>query len=189
MVIHDSVFQGGIFFFQLMDHYVASMAVIFLAFFEVVAISWFFGVGRLTRAINQMSGRKVSLYFRSCWLFFIPILLFVSILLRPLSLKLSVLYRLLSFQSIFVFAIVNYKHPTYHNGQYEYPGWAHGLGWSIVSLALMCIPCYGMITLARSEGDTLSEVNDPSFAFSSSLTLFLTPSPLQAPILDLKHIF
>lgn len=66
------------YFFQLIDHYAASVTVVFLAFFEIVAISWFFGIGRVSKAIKQMTGRNPSLYFRSCWGFFVPLLLIVS---------------------------------------------------------------------------------------------------------------
>lgn len=63
--------------FQLIDHYVAGLALIAVAFFETVAIGWFCGVERLSKAVKQMTGRKPSLYFRSCWGFLIPVLLFV----------------------------------------------------------------------------------------------------------------
>lgn len=35
--------QGGIYVFQLMDHYTAVVSLVFLAFFEVVAVCWIFG--------------------------------------------------------------------------------------------------------------------------------------------------
>lgn len=39
-----------------MDYYAASLSITYLAFFEVVAIAWFYGVGRLSRNIKQMTG-------------------------------------------------------------------------------------------------------------------------------------
>jgi len=36
-------FQVGIFVFQLMDHYTAIVSIIFLAFFEIIAICWCYG--------------------------------------------------------------------------------------------------------------------------------------------------
>lgn len=63
-----------------------------------------------------------------------------------------------SSQALFAFSIVNYKHITYHNGQYEYPSWAHGIGWSIVAISLMFIPCYAIVVLTRTEGNSFAEV-------------------------------
>uniref|UniRef100_A0A336N1U1 CSON011724 protein n=1 Tax=Culicoides sonorensis TaxID=179676 RepID=A0A336N1U1_CULSO len=130
-----NIIQSGMYYFQLVDHYAASVTIIFLAFFEVVAVSWIYGVDRLSKSIKQMTGRNPSLYFRSCWLIFVPV----------------------SLLALFAFSIYNYEHITYHNGKYEYPGWAHGLGWSIVSISLMFIPCYAIIMLARAEGNSFVE--------------------------------
>lgn len=71
--------QGGIYFFQLMDHYAASVTIMILAFCQMIAIAWFYGTGRLSKNIKQMTGRAPSLYLKSCWLIFGPCLLFVSI--------------------------------------------------------------------------------------------------------------
>lgn len=67
------------YYFQLVDHYAASVTIIFIAFFEVVAVAWFYGVGRLSKSIKQMTGRNPSLYFRSCWLVLIPLSLLVRL--------------------------------------------------------------------------------------------------------------
>lgn len=74
-----NLIQGGIYYFQLIDHYSASISVLFLAFFQLIAIAWFYGVSRLSRNIKQMTGKAASLYFRSCWIVFAPCLLFVSV--------------------------------------------------------------------------------------------------------------
>lgn len=74
-----NLIQAGIYYFQLIDHYVASITVVFLAFFQIIAIAWLYKVSRLSRNIKQMTGKMPSLYFRSCWLLIGPCLLFVSI--------------------------------------------------------------------------------------------------------------
>lgn len=73
-----NIIQGGIYFFQLIDHYAASISIMFLAFFQVIAIAWFYGVGRLSKDIVQMTGKEPSLYFKACWYVCGPMLLFVS---------------------------------------------------------------------------------------------------------------
>lgn len=64
-----------------------------------------------------------------------------------------------SFQSLWIFSLINYEPPTYHNGKYEYPPWAHALGWSITAISLVCIPAYAIVNIVRAEGDTFWEVS------------------------------
>lgn len=44
----------------------------------MIAITWFYGVTKLSKNIKQMTGKVPSLYFRSCWVVVAPSLLFVS---------------------------------------------------------------------------------------------------------------
>ncbi|XP_012286546.1 sodium- and chloride-dependent GABA transporter ine isoform X1 [Orussus abietinus] len=130
-----NITQGGIFFFQLIDHYAASISIMFLAFFEVIAISWFYGVRRLCNNVKEMTGRLPSMYFRFCWLVAAPLLI----------------------MAVWVFSLIDYEPPTYHNGDYKYPWWAETIGWGIASLSLVCIPAFAVYVLLRAEGKTFSE--------------------------------
>ncbi|XP_046738199.1 sodium- and chloride-dependent GABA transporter ine-like isoform X2 [Diprion similis] len=127
-----NITRGGIFFFQLIDHYAASISIMFLAFFEVIAISWFYGVQRLCNNVKEMTGRMPSIYFRFCWLVAAPLLI----------------------MAVWVFSLIDYEPPTYHNGAYIYPWWAEAIGWGIASLSLVCIPAVAIYVLIRAEGDT-----------------------------------
>ncbi|XP_026834628.1 sodium- and chloride-dependent GABA transporter ine isoform X1 [Drosophila erecta] len=130
-----NIIQGGIYYFQLMDHYAASVTIMFLAFCQMIAIAWFYGTGRLSKNVKQMTGKAPSFYFRSCWLVLGPCLLF----------------------AIWVLSLINYHEPTYHNGRYTYPDWAYGIGWMFASFSLICIPGYAVINFLRSGGDTFWE--------------------------------
>lgn len=70
-------FQGGIYFFQLMDHYVVTTTIIYIALFEVIAVCWLYGTDRLCRISQHMTNRYPSLYFRFCWLVAAPLLIVV----------------------------------------------------------------------------------------------------------------
>lgn len=65
-----------------------------------------------------------------------------------------------SFQSLWIFSLINYKKPTYHNGHYEYPDWAHALGWTISCISLVCVPAYALVSIWRAEGTTFMEVRE-----------------------------
>ncbi|XP_063907694.1 sodium- and chloride-dependent GABA transporter ine-like isoform X2 [Zophobas morio] len=130
-----NVTQGGIYFFQLIDHYAASISIMYLAFFEVVAIAWFYGVRRLSKNVNTMTGRPPSVYFKFCWMVATPLMIF----------------------SVWVFCMIDYESPTYNNGEYHYPTWAIVIGWVISSLSILCIPIYMVYMLLNSSGITFLE--------------------------------
>ncbi|XP_015586334.1 sodium- and chloride-dependent GABA transporter ine isoform X2 [Cephus cinctus] len=130
-----NITQGGIYFFQLIDHYAASISIMFLAFFEVIAISWFYGVRRLCNNVKEMTGRVPSIYFRFCWLIASPLLI----------------------MAVWVFSLIDYEPPSYRNGLYIYPWWAEAIGWGIASLSLVCIPAFAIYVLIRAEGNTFSQ--------------------------------
>lgn len=64
----------------------------------------------------------------------------------------------LSFQAVWVFSLIDYEPPTYHNGDYVYPWWAEAIGWSIASLSLICIPAFAVYVFVRADGVTFAEV-------------------------------
>ncbi|XP_055385962.1 sodium- and chloride-dependent GABA transporter ine isoform X3 [Condylostylus longicornis] len=130
-----NIIQGGIYFFQLMDHYAASISIMFLAFFQVIAIAWCYGAGRLSSNVKQMTGKAPAYYLKTCWVLCGPALLI----------------------SLWIFSLINYKEPTYNNGKYYYPRWAYGLGWSIASLSLICIPAYAIINILRAPGSNFCD--------------------------------
>ncbi|XP_078404754.1 sodium- and chloride-dependent GABA transporter 1 [Cetorhinus maximus] len=122
-----NVTQGGIYVFQLLDHYTAQVSIVFLAFFEVVAICCIYGVPRLSQNIEEMLGKKPNIYFRFCWLLS-PVLILI----------------------IIVFVIIDFEPVRY--GNYKYPEWAQGLGWAIALTSLIWIPVGVIHTLLTLEG-------------------------------------
>lgn len=73
------VTNGGMYIFQLMDYYSASgMSLLWLCFFQTVALSWLFGVEKLCDCIEQMMGFRPNIFWRFCWKYSAP----VSILVR-----------------------------------------------------------------------------------------------------------
>ncbi|XP_038676714.1 sodium- and chloride-dependent GABA transporter 1-like isoform X1 [Scyliorhinus canicula] len=124
-----NITQGGIYLFQLMDHYTAVVSLMFLAFFEVVAICWFYGVRRLSATYKEMLGVPPNLFFKLCWWFASPVLVTV----------------------ILVSSIIRYT-PARYGKTYTYPSWAEGLGWVISLCSIIWIPLGAAHTLYTSKG-------------------------------------
>ncbi|XP_044052362.1 sodium- and chloride-dependent GABA transporter ine isoform X2 [Siniperca chuatsi] len=125
------VTKGGIYVFQLMDHYTAVVSLMFLAFFEVVAVCWIFGVPRISFMVKRMLGKTPNIYFRLCWLLLCPMLVLC----------------------ILIFSIVQYT--PVHYGKYTYPVWAEWAGWGISLVSIVWIPLGAIQEIYNNKGSLL----------------------------------
>ena len=77
-----SFLQGGMYLFQIMDFYAASgLSLLWICFFETIAVSWFYGAGRFSKNIEQMLGHRPAffIFWHYCWLIFAPVVMGVRI--------------------------------------------------------------------------------------------------------------
>ena len=73
--------QGGIYLFQIMDFYSASgMSLLWICFFETIAVSWFYGADKFSDNIREMIGSKPFFFWYLCWKFFAPAVMLVRII-------------------------------------------------------------------------------------------------------------
>ena len=126
-----NLFQGGIYFFQIIDFYTAAISLMYIALFETVAIVWLYGVRRLSDNIEEMTGRQPNIIFKFCWMFVSPVLILV----------------------IWIFTLYDYEAPSY--GDYSYPWWCILLGWCIAALSILPIPVMAVTAIINAEGKTL----------------------------------
>lgn len=70
--------QGGIYLFQIIDYYTSTWSVIYIAFFEVIAVSWMYGANRMVQDIHRITGTKPMWFFKFSWYVTTPLLLMVS---------------------------------------------------------------------------------------------------------------
>ncbi|KAM3867516.1 sodium- and chloride-dependent GABA transporter ine [Diretmus argenteus] len=126
--------KGGIYVFQLMDHYTAVVSLMFLALFEVLAICWIFGPKRISIMTQRMLGHPPNIYFRLCWLVFSPLLVLC----------------------ILISSIIQYTPVAY--GKYTYPVWAEVVGWGISLVSIVWIPLGAIQEICNNKGSFLERV-------------------------------
>ncbi|KAI3373463.1 hypothetical protein L3Q82_022069, partial [Scortum barcoo] len=129
------IMQVGIYVFQLMDHYTAIVSIMFLAFFEVIAICWIYGVTRLSDNLQEMTGNRANIFFRLCWLIVAPGLITV----------------------ILIFSIIQFKPACYED--YVFPPWAQRVGWVIALASIIWIPLGAIHTLWVLPGSFMQVTN------------------------------
>jgi len=119
------IFSKGQFVLDLMDTYGASISVMLIAIFEMIAIMWIYGVNSFCEDLKVMLGFSPNMYFKVCWVVICPLLL----------------------TCIFVAACIAWTPPSY--GDIKYPDWAHGIGWFLVVISVAQVPFWLIFTAAR----------------------------------------
>ncbi|XP_038069015.1 sodium- and chloride-dependent GABA transporter 1-like [Patiria miniata] len=123
------VSQGGIYVFEIFNNYAASgISLLFLMFFQTTAVSWFYGVDRFYRNIEQMIGYQPFIWWKICWVGLVPALCL----------------------GVFIFNMVEFKPLTLDD--YEYPPWAIAFGILLALSSMLCIPGYMVYLLLVTPG-------------------------------------
>ncbi|XP_077368964.1 sodium- and chloride-dependent taurine transporter-like isoform X2 [Festucalex cinctus] len=130
------VTKGGMYVFQLFDYYAASgVCLLWVAFFECIAVAWVYGVDNFYDGVEDMIGYRPNPWMKWSWTIITPVLC----------------------MGCFVFSLVKYKPLTY-NKVYEYPDWAIGLGWCLALASMICIPMVMVIKILQSEGPLIERI-------------------------------
>ncbi|XP_008552905.1 sodium- and chloride-dependent GABA transporter 1 [Microplitis demolitor] len=127
--------QGGMYVFQILDSYaVSGFCLLFLIFFECIAISWAFGVNRFYDALRDMIGYYPMGWWKFCWTITTPLICI----------------------GVFFFNLIQWTPVKYLN--YEYPWWSHVFGWFTALSSMLCIPGYMIYIWMRTPGDTSTKI-------------------------------
>ncbi|GJQ67821.1 hypothetical protein Trydic_g21104 [Trypoxylus dichotomus] len=122
--------EGGMYVFQILDSYaVSGFCLLFLIFFECIAISWAFGVNRFYDGIKDMIGYYPMRWWKFCWTITTPVICV----------------------GVFIFNLVQWTPVKYLN--YEFPLWAHLFGWFTALTSMLCIPGYMIYSWMKTPGD------------------------------------
>ncbi|CAH1996176.1 unnamed protein product [Acanthoscelides obtectus] len=127
--------NAGMYWLQLFDWYVSSMAVALICLSEVIIIGWIYGVKRFAKDVEFMTGEKISWYWILSWKIITPACL-TFILATVIAFNARVSYM-----------------------GHEFPEWAIQIGWVSCSVSILCIPLYMVYRLLFIEkGDLIQRV-------------------------------
>ncbi|CAN9512332.1 unnamed protein product [Ophioblennius macclurei] len=125
------VTQAGIYWITLIDKFAGGWVLMVLSLFEIISVSYIYGLNRFIEDIEMMIGKKSFLFWlwwRASWFVIAPCIIGV----------------------IFVWSLVTLAPPLY--GKIPYPEWGLALGWCMVAFILMWIPIIAVYKLVKAEG-------------------------------------
>ncbi|TNM93303.1 hypothetical protein fugu_018705 [Takifugu bimaculatus] len=131
--------QGsGNYWVEVFNGYVGSVPLLIIAFFEIIAVSYIYGIRNFSDDLDYMNGSRPNIFWKACWLVISPVML----------LTVFVAYVILQAQ----------KHPTYPtwNPEYElfpqteskpYPDWVFAIIILLCVIPLLPIPVVALYHL------------------------------------------
>ncbi|XP_048115318.1 sodium- and chloride-dependent GABA transporter ine-like [Alosa alosa] len=157
------VFQGGVYVFQLMDHYTVAVAVLVMTVMEIAAISWILGVQRFSMMLTSMLGKSTNMYFKICWMVLTPLLVL----------------------AVLVASIVQHTPPRYGKW-YQFPDWSKAVGWMLTMASIICIPLGALHELYTRKGSLMERLRS---SVTPSLELDVPPASHQEQEICLSSRF
>ncbi|XP_071954065.1 sodium- and chloride-dependent glycine transporter 1-like isoform X2 [Antedon mediterranea] len=131
------VTRGGNYWVILMDKYAADFALLIYGLCECIGLGWLYGVKRFINDIRSMIGDKLVDF---------PLFMWWPINWTALT------PAVLSF--VLLFNWISWSPPT--AGDYEFPPWAHVIGWLMIISTLFWIPLFMIIEFRKSKDDDVT---------------------------------
>jgi SNF family Na+-dependent transporter len=103
--------NGGLYFLDLVDHYVTSYGLVFVGLVQAVAVGWFFDIGHHRHYINSTSPATLGKWWELCIKYVIPVAL--------------------------VYIFINQLIKDIRTPYEGYPFWAQFIGWSVLVVPLL----------------------------------------------------
>jgi len=122
--------EGGFHTFKIFDRFGASgFALLWLSFWESIAIGWGYGGDKYLRDIGRMCQTKCHPYFKYCFQYFTPIIT----------------------MTIFWASAISYSPMKYENNN-PYPLWGELFGWCLALTSMLCVPGIAIFLILREKG-------------------------------------
>ncbi|KAJ8413051.1 hypothetical protein AAFF_G00106330 [Aldrovandia affinis] len=126
--------ESGMYMLQLVDTYAASYSLVIIAIFELVGISYIYGLQRFCEDIEMMIGFQPNRFWRICWAFVTPTIL------------------------TFILGLSFYQWKVMTYEDYTYPTWSMVMGWMMVICSVIWIPIMFVIKMHLAPGSLIERL-------------------------------
>jgi neurotransmitter:Na+ symporter, NSS family len=114
--------QAGYYYIDVVDHFIASIAILLITAIQIIVILWFVGANTIREYVNQRAKIKIQSWWNSWVTYIIPFILVFALILQ--------IYFELNF------------------GYNAYPFWLLLIGWTIVLVPILILSIYAIFERA-----------------------------------------
>lgn len=128
--------KGGMYVLQMMDFYSSTFSALMVGMFEVVVVTWIYGVDNFLDDIKKMLGfyPYPRILWKCVWKYIMPCVVL----------------------TILVFTWLDLKPARY--GDYEFPYWANAIGWVLSFSSVSLIPIVAIVKILQEKGSLLERL-------------------------------
>jgi SNF family Na+-dependent transporter len=120
---------GGIYLFTLVSEYAANLSLIVIGFFEVITVAYVYGFNNFMNDIQLMLDKRIPEYYLFVtWCIACPVLLLI----------------------IFFASMIDGSSKLLVEGDYQFPQWTLGVGWTIFTVCIIGMPIYYLYQYIQS---------------------------------------
>jgi len=127
--------NNGYYVFEVVEFYSGAFPLLIIALFELISISWIYGMNNFASDIEMMLGHKPNLFFRICWRFITPAILFAVLVSSIIGYEENDSYIRRVFK--------HHDEPEFWKDG-DMPIWATAMGWLVMVFIVMWIPIVAM---------------------------------------------
>ncbi|XP_063781258.1 sodium-dependent neutral amino acid transporter B(0)AT3-like [Pseudophryne corroboree] len=133
---------SGNYWLQIFDTFTGSLTLLIVVFFEVIAVTYVYGIERFSEDIKWMTGRRPNIYWQATWRFLSPLLM-VAVFFS---------YVVVQFSTPLTYETWNPNYDKFPMKKIEdYPGWVLTICVLLVAIPCMFIPSVALFYFLKKK--------------------------------------
>ncbi|XP_036266385.1 sodium-dependent neutral amino acid transporter B(0)AT1 [Pipistrellus kuhlii] len=134
--------NSGQYWLTLLDSYAGSIPLLIIAFCEMFAVVYVYGVDRFNKDIEFMIGHKPNIFWQITWRVVSPLLMLVIFLF----------FFVINVNKELIYSVWDPAYAEFPKSEkVPYPGWAYGVVVVVAGVPCLTIPCFAIYKLIRNH--------------------------------------